>query len=205
MAANARHRARIRRARRGVSGQPGCLALPPAAAAERRRTPRIECHPAIRRPAPAPLEMQVEDRMDNGGQLVRVASSPDMPAPAGRMLWQSQPCPARPGNCTWCTTRTTAWPTAAGPVPPARRLAGPGAAGAVCAPAPAPRPACASAAARELETVLQQHAQELRTAQDGIVQAAQQAAQQTDTGLSRSLEHLPQGVVIIDADLKLVA
>ena len=37
------------------------------------------------------------------------------------------------------------------------------------------------------------------------MQAAQQAAQQTDTGLSRSLEHLPQGVVIIDADLKLVA
>ena len=52
---------------------------------------------------------------------------------------------------------------------------------------------------------LEQHAHELRTAQDGIVQAAQQAAQQTDTGLSRSLEHLPQGVVIIDADLKLVA
>jgi histidine kinase len=54
---------------------------------------------------------------------------------------------------------------------------------------------------QELETVLKQHAQELRTAQDGIVQAAQQA----DTGLSRSLEHLPQGVVIIDAQLNLVA
>ncbi|WP_434027303.1 hybrid sensor histidine kinase/response regulator [[Pseudomonas] boreopolis] len=54
---------------------------------------------------------------------------------------------------------------------------------------------------QELEVVLQQHARELRTAQDGIVQAAQQA----DTGLSRSLEHLPQGVVIIDADLNLVA
>jgi len=54
---------------------------------------------------------------------------------------------------------------------------------------------------RELEAVLQQHAHELRTAQDGIVQAAQQA----DSGLSRSLEHLPQGVVIIDAELKLVA
>jgi histidine kinase len=53
----------------------------------------------------------------------------------------------------------------------------------------------------ELETVLQQHAQELRTAQDGIVEAARQA----DAGLSRSLEHLPQGVVIIDAELKLVA
>jgi histidine kinase len=53
----------------------------------------------------------------------------------------------------------------------------------------------------ELEAVLRQHAEELRTAQDGIVQAAQHA----DGGLSRSLEHLPQGVVIIDADLKLVA
>lgn len=53
----------------------------------------------------------------------------------------------------------------------------------------------------ELEAVLQQHAQELRTAQDGIVQAARGA----DAGLSRSLQHLPQGVVIIDADLRLVA
>jgi histidine kinase len=56
---------------------------------------------------------------------------------------------------------------------------------------------------QELETVLHQHAQELRTAQDGIVSSA--AAEQADTGLSRSLEHLPQGVVIIDADLRLVA
>ena len=54
---------------------------------------------------------------------------------------------------------------------------------------------------QELETVLHQHAHELRTAQDGIVQAAKQA----DTGLSRSLQHLPQGVVVIDADLNLVA
>ncbi|CAM4351200.1 PAS-domain containing protein [Comamonas aquatilis] len=54
---------------------------------------------------------------------------------------------------------------------------------------------------QELETVLHQHAQELRTAQDGIVQAAKQA----DTGLSRSLQHLPQGVVVIDAQLHLVA
>lgn len=53
----------------------------------------------------------------------------------------------------------------------------------------------------ELETLLQQHALELRTAQDSLVQAAQQA----DSGLSRSLEHLPQGVVIIDAQLRLVA
>jgi PAS domain-containing protein len=54
---------------------------------------------------------------------------------------------------------------------------------------------------KELETVLHQHAQELRTAQDGIVQAAKQA----DTGLSRSLQHLPQGVVVVDPQLRLVA
>ncbi|REN11400.1 PAS domain-containing protein, partial [Mycobacterium tuberculosis] len=54
---------------------------------------------------------------------------------------------------------------------------------------------------RELESVLKQHAQELRTAQDGVLQAAQQA----DSGLSRSLAHLPQGVVVIDNEQKLVA
>ena len=53
----------------------------------------------------------------------------------------------------------------------------------------------------ELETVLQQHAQELRTAQDGIVQAAQRA----ETGMARSLAHLPQGVVIIDAAQRIIA
>ncbi|MCE3002179.1 MAG: PAS-domain containing protein [Xanthomonadaceae bacterium] len=53
----------------------------------------------------------------------------------------------------------------------------------------------------ELEAVLRQHAEELRTAQDVIVETARRA----DAGLSRSLEHLPQGVVIVDADLKLVA
>ncbi|GFF08969.1 hypothetical protein SM139_4013, partial [Stenotrophomonas maltophilia] len=54
---------------------------------------------------------------------------------------------------------------------------------------------------RELETLLKQHAQELRTAQDGLLQAATDA----DSGLSRSLEHLPQGVVVIDRELRLVA
>ena len=53
----------------------------------------------------------------------------------------------------------------------------------------------------ELEALLQQHAQELRTAQDGIVVAAKQA----DAGKSQSLEHLPQGVIVVDADLNLVA
>lgn len=53
----------------------------------------------------------------------------------------------------------------------------------------------------ELEALVQQHAEELRTARDGVIEAARTA----DAGLSRSLEHLPQGVVIIDADLRLVA
>ncbi|WP_149195851.1 hybrid sensor histidine kinase/response regulator [Luteimonas suaedae] len=53
----------------------------------------------------------------------------------------------------------------------------------------------------ELETLVRQHAEELRTARDGLVDAAQQA----DTGLSRRLAHLPQGVVIIDAELRIVA
>ncbi|MFT4191249.1 MAG: PAS-domain containing protein [Comamonas sp.] len=54
---------------------------------------------------------------------------------------------------------------------------------------------------QQLEAALQQHARELRTAQDGVVQAARGA----HTGLSRDLEHLPQGVVVIDAALRLVA
>ena len=57
---------------------------------------------------------------------------------------------------------------------------------------------------QELEAVLQQHAREMRTAQDAIVQAAHQA-QENERGLSRSLAHLPQGVVVIDAQLNLVS
>ena len=53
----------------------------------------------------------------------------------------------------------------------------------------------------ELEALLKQHAQELRTAQDGIVQAANLA----DEGLSHGLAHLPQGVIVIDAQLNLLA
>lgn len=53
----------------------------------------------------------------------------------------------------------------------------------------------------ELEAVLRQHAEEIRTARDVVVESARRA----DVGLSRSLEHLPQGVVIIDGKLKLVA
>jgi histidine kinase len=53
----------------------------------------------------------------------------------------------------------------------------------------------------ELEALVQQHAHELRTARDGLLEAAQRA----DSGLSRQLDHLPQGVVIVDAGLRVAA
>lgn len=53
----------------------------------------------------------------------------------------------------------------------------------------------------ELDLVLKQHAEELRHARDGLVHAAQQA----DSGLARNLDHLPQGVVVIDAALRIQA
>lgn len=151
-----------------------------------------------------PLDYRVDDHMDNGGRLVRVLT-PDLPGVPGRLLWQTQHLPGTPWqlhlvHATHSSVADSRWAAAAGGggwlalallvlfVRQRQRLAH-----------------LRQRSRQELETVLQQHAQELRTAQDGIVQAAQQAAQQTDTGLSRSLEHLPQGVVIIDADLRLVA
>ncbi len=53
----------------------------------------------------------------------------------------------------------------------------------------------------ELERLVTHHAAELRTAQDGLVQAARSA----DYGESPSLQHLPQGVCVVDAQLNLVA
>jgi len=147
-----------------------------------------------------PLDYRVDDQMDDGGRLVRVLA-PDLPALQGRVLWQTQPLPGTPWQLhllhdTRSSVSDSRWAAAVGAggwlalsllvlfVRQRQRLA-----------------TLRQRSRQELETVLQQHAQELRTAQDGIVQAAKEA----DTGLSRSLEHLPQGVVIIDADLKLVA
>ncbi|WP_029889977.1 hybrid sensor histidine kinase/response regulator [Polycyclovorans algicola] len=53
----------------------------------------------------------------------------------------------------------------------------------------------------ELESLVAQHAAEMRTAQDGLVQAARRA----DYGESPSLQHLPQGVCVIDAEQRLMA
>ena len=148
-----------------------------------------------------PLEVRVVEALDTGGRLVSVQA----PALPGRVLWRTQPLPGTPWQLhllheTHSSFADSRWAAAAGAggwlalgllvlfVRQRQRLS-----------------SLRQRSRQELETVLRQHAQELRTAQDGIVQAAQQAAQQTDTGLSRSLEHLPQGVVIIDADLNLVA
>ncbi|MFN3439910.1 MAG: PAS-domain containing protein [Acidovorax sp.] len=151
-----------------------------------------------------PLQYRVVDPMDNGGRLVSV-QTPDLPALSGRVLWQTQPLPGTPWQLhlvheTHGSVADSRWAAAAG--------AGGWLALGLLVLFVRQRQRLSSLRQRsrhELETVLRQHAQELRTAQDGIVQAAQQAAEQTDTGLSRSLEHLPQGVVIIDADLNLVA
>ncbi len=53
----------------------------------------------------------------------------------------------------------------------------------------------------ELQRLVAQHAEQMRSAQDGLVQAARRA----DYGESPSLQHLPQGVSVIDAELRLVA
>lgn len=144
-----------------------------------------------------PLRYRVQEHLDDGGTIARV----DDPALRGRWLWQTLALP----ETTWTLhlLHDTRAATLAG------RWVAVAAAGAWLALAllvlfiQQRRRVAAfrQRSRRELEAVLQQHARELRTAQDGIVQAAKQA----DTGLSRSLEHLPQGVVVIDADLKLVA
>ncbi|MEX1828967.1 PAS-domain containing protein [Luteibacter sp. CQ10] len=53
----------------------------------------------------------------------------------------------------------------------------------------------------ELERMVAHHAAALRSAQDSVVAAAHEAAQ----GGHGNLEHLPQGVSVVDADLRLVA
>jgi histidine kinase len=148
-----------------------------------------------------PLDQHVADHLDNGGRLVRIQATHDLSAPSGRVLWHTQPLPGTPWqlhlvHTTHSSMAASRWAAASG--------AGGWLALALLVLFVRQRQRLARLRQRsrqELETVLKQHAQELRTAQDGIVQAARQA----DTGLSRSLEHLPQGVVIIDADLNLVA
>ncbi|MCG8985282.1 PAS-domain containing protein [Delftia acidovorans] len=144
-----------------------------------------------------PMRYRVRQGLEQGSRLVQMQE----PALPDTTLWQTLPLPGSDWQLhllhdTQASTVASRWAAAAAAggwlalgllvlfVRQRRRLA-----------------ALRLRSRLELETVLRQHAQELRTAQDGIVQAARQA----DTGLSRSLEHLPQGVVVIDADLNLVA
>lgn len=53
----------------------------------------------------------------------------------------------------------------------------------------------------ELEQLVRQHAEALHSARDGVVLAAERAR----IGERQSLEHLPQGVSVIDAELRLTA
>ncbi|WP_343594148.1 PAS-domain containing protein [Paracidovorax wautersii] len=148
-----------------------------------------------------PLVYRTEKRLDDGGMLARM-QAPPLP---GQVLWHSQALPGTAWQLhlihdTHSSVANSRWAAAAGGggwlalgllvlfVRQRQRMA-----------------RLRQHSRQELEAVLKQHAQELRSAKDGIVQAAQQAARQTDMGLARSLEHLPQGVVIIDAQLRLVA
>lgn len=54
---------------------------------------------------------------------------------------------------------------------------------------------------RELERLVEQHAVEMRTAETALVEAANRA----ETGESRALAHLPQGVCVVDSQLRLTA
>lgn len=54
---------------------------------------------------------------------------------------------------------------------------------------------------RELKRLVEHHAQALRHAQDGVLEAAREAA----LGQGSSLDHLPQGVSVVDRHLDLVA
>ncbi|MCW1976326.1 hybrid sensor histidine kinase/response regulator [Xanthomonas campestris] len=144
-----------------------------------------------------PLQRRVIEPTGSGGVLAEV----QMPPLSGQVLWQTLQVPESGWRLHLLhDTRASA---AAG------RAAAIAAAGAWLALAllwlfvqqRSRLSALRQRSRHELETLLQQHAEELRTAQDGVVAAAQQA----NTGLSRSLEHLPQGVVVIDAALNLVA
>ena len=143
-----------------------------------------------------PLRARTEDLLADGGRMVRLLD----PALAQPMLWQTLPLPvegwnlhllhdagaasgagrdaALAGGAAWLALGfLTLF------VQQRRRLA-----------------KHRLRSRRELETLLKQHAQELRTAQDGLL-----GGTEADSGLSRSLEHLPQGVVVIDRELRLVA
>ncbi|MFT3811894.1 MAG: PAS-domain containing protein [Acidovorax sp.] len=147
-----------------------------------------------------PLRYRRQEDMGPGGAIVQAQD----PAVPGRLLWQT--LALEDNGWTLHLLHDTQAATSAG------RAAAIAAAGAWLALALLVLfvqqrrrvSAIRQRSRQELEAVLQQHAREMRTAQDAIVQAARQA-QESEQGLSRSLAHLPQGVVVIDARLELVS
>ncbi len=144
-----------------------------------------------------PLRARTERALDDGGRIVRMAD----PAMPRALLWQTIDLPEENWHLHLLHDAS-----AAGAVARSAAIGG-GAAwlalGFLVLFVQQRRRLSAhrQRSRRELEILLKQHAQELRSAQDGLLQAAQDA----DRGLSRSLEHLPQGVVIIDSQQQLVA
>ncbi len=106
-------------------------------------------------------------------------------------------CPPKAGTCICCTTPAPPPPPAARPHSPAVPRGWRWASGAVRAAAPTPGQARLQPP-RTGNPAQAARSQELRTAQDGLLHT-------TDADSLSSLEHLPQGVVVIDRELRLVA
>lgn len=147
-----------------------------------------------------PLTLPTSVPADAAVSRVRIGA-PDMPGTRLDVLWQSLPLSGE--HWTLHLLRDTASARAAG------RVAGLAAAGAWLALLllglfVQGRMRLANLRKRsreELEQMVKQHAAALRTARDGVVEAARRAA----LGQSASLDHLPQGVSVVDAELRLVA
>ena len=165
--------------------------LPPGAAARVAATRQYGTQPL------RPLAFHVERRLDDGGARVRFA----WPAQAHDMLWCSLPLP--PQGWTLHMLRDTA---------PADDAAWRAALVALGAWLPAillglflqQRIHLARVRQRsreELEQLVAHYATALRSEQDSLVQAALKAA----AGDPDSLERLPQGVSVVDRELRLVA
>jgi histidine kinase len=165
--------------------------LDAATKAELARTRQYEGH------APVPVEFNDDTPMDGGGRLVRVGQ----PAIADRILWLTRDLPQQRWQMhLLLDTR------------PARAAARN--AGAATALLWLPlillgmflqqrlRLARVRQRSREeLERLVAHYASALRSEQDSLVQAAQQAA----AGQPAGLERLPQGVSVVDRQLRLVA
>ncbi|TDK21076.1 response regulator [Luteimonas aestuarii] len=145
-----------------------------------------------------PMSASVRTTLADDARLVRI----DAPARAGEQLWAS--APLQESGWTLHLLRDVGPPVAAAARQAATAAGIAWLAAVLLAMFMVQRRRMVALRLRsraELEALVQQHARELRSARDGLLEAAQGA----DSGLSRQLDHLPQGVVIIDADLRVAA